>query len=103
MKRFRKSKTAVGFNKVNVDKMFSISGGSLTGWGINHIGNQHFGNYRTVNEQVKTGYVRQSVYQESNGRYRMMNVPQYRTESVRYWCFDGQYLNLAGVDKVRVY
>lgn len=100
MKRFRKTKSTAGFDKVNVDKMFAISGGSLTAWGRSVIGNRYYGHYRTESTQVFTGYEQQNVYQQSNGRYRMINVAQYRTSTVKYWYFNDP--NRAGCTRTRV-
>lgn len=75
MKKFRKSKSLSGFDKVNVDKMFSISGGSLTAWGRSKIGNNSYGYY--------------SISYEQEG-------------PVMYWNFKVEFFCIAGCRKVSV-
>lgn len=86
MKRFRKSGSTAGFSHITVDKMFAISGGSLTAWGYAHLGDRSIGGYIQQNEWE---------YNHTTGYYDLLTTK-------RYFVFNANVQSRAGCARVQV-
>lgn len=106
MKSFAKNRAISGFKKVNVDKMFAISGGSLTSWGRAMMNNEseryHYGTLRTETEKVFIGTRNEFTLNESTGIYEYMDVPQYETRTTgKFFDFNRTWQTKAGCASAR--
>lgn len=87
MRTFKKSIDVAGFSAVSIDKMFKISGGSLTTWGLEHYGNSAYGSSVYEVEKFKN-------YTGEFSSYGALYNWDTRNGKYLGWEFDAEYLGL---------